>query len=137
MNCSCGIAKGTRIVGGVDTEVNEYPWQVALVSYGSTWIFCGGSLISDIWVMTAAHCTQGKLPSYIQIILGEHDQSNAMESVTIRSDVVQIVQHPDSSGVSHDFSLVKLQYPINFPDYPHIRPVCLPPVSQVYTGQNF
>ncbi|CAL4190386.1 unnamed protein product, partial [Meganyctiphanes norvegica] len=57
--CVCGKAnRGTRIVGGQTTEVNEYPWQVALVSRGSSGVFCGGSLINDRWVLTAAHCTQ-------------------------------------------------------------------------------
>merc|ERR1711955_67637 len=57
--CVCGVAnRATRIVGGQTTEVNEYPWQVALVGRGSSSVFCGGSLINDRWVLTAAHCTQ-------------------------------------------------------------------------------
>ena len=38
----------TRIVGGVDVEANEYPWQVGLVhGPASRKPFCGGTLISD------------------------------------------------------------------------------------------
>ena len=48
----------SRIVGGVDSEVNEYPWQVGLVTSDSTddRPFCGGTLISDRFVITADHC---------------------------------------------------------------------------------
>ncbi len=59
----CGSsAKGllhTRIVGGRDADANEYPWLVALirpeVSTG-TGQFCGAALLSDRFVITAAHC---------------------------------------------------------------------------------
>jgi len=58
--CNCGISnKSNRIVGGVTTEANEYPWQVALFSPTDSRPFCGGTLISNTHVLTAAHCTAG------------------------------------------------------------------------------
>ena len=40
----CGQTnKGTRIVGGIETEIHEYPWQIALVYHFDTTPFCGGS----------------------------------------------------------------------------------------------
>lgn len=46
-----------RIVGGVETLVNEYPWMVAL-QYNSRF-YCGASLINSQYLLTAAHCVQG------------------------------------------------------------------------------
>merc|ERR1712002_1427714 len=52
-DCKCGLAKrSTKIVMGIETEVNEYPWQAALLLNDN--FQCGGSLISDMWVLSAA-----------------------------------------------------------------------------------
>ena len=51
---------GRRIVGGEPTDIKKHPWQVAMYVNkvpGST--LCGGSLIADRWVLTAAHCFGG------------------------------------------------------------------------------
>ena len=67
-DCSCGVAQRTsRIVGGVETEVSEYPWQAGLVDKGSSSIWCGGSLLNSKWVLTAAHCTKGEKPKKLQV----------------------------------------------------------------------
>ena len=67
-DCSCGVAQRTsRIVGGVETEVSEYPWQAGLVDKGSSSIWCGGSLLNSKWVLTAAHCTDTVTANQIQV----------------------------------------------------------------------
>ncbi|KAM4703008.1 trypsin-like [Rhinophrynus dorsalis] len=56
-----------RIIGGEDCEPHSKPWQVALHYFSD--FQCGGILIDEYWVLTAAHCN---LPN-IQITMGGHN----------------------------------------------------------------
>merc|ERR1711892_1536249 len=128
-DCQCGLAKRkTKIVGGKQTEVNEYPWQVGIVNKGQTSVFCGASLISDRWILSAAHCFHDESSATIQVLLGEHDYSSLAESDMLKRNIEKIVDHPnyDKQTSNYDFSLMKLAEPIDFSSYTHIRPICLP-----------
>merc|ERR1711915_694778 len=130
--CKCGQAnQRARIVGGEFAELNEFPWQVIVHAGGS---FCGGSLIGDRWVLTAAHCVKRHVkPNHAWVVLGEHDRRTSSESKSIYSRVRQIIRHrrydpfygsDDPRGASWDVALLELRDAITFDD--HIRPVCLP-----------
>jgi len=132
--CQCGIPnKSNRIVGGVETEANEYPWQVGLVSPWGRTPWCGGTLISNRHVMTAAHCTYGKTPSDFQVLLGEHktddDKQTKVEVATITND-----PRYDPDTFRNDFSILTLKEPITFTR--EISPACLPSdTTELYAGQ--
>ena len=46
-----------KIVGGVNIDITQAPWQVGLARRRDRLVFCGGVLINPNWVLTAAHCT--------------------------------------------------------------------------------
>lgn len=82
----CGIAnKQKRIVGGQETEVNQYPWM-ALLTYSNRF-YCGASLINDRYVMTAAHCVSGFNKDRIGVTLLEHDRSKPGETELLKRRV--------------------------------------------------
>ena len=71
-----GPALGARlpyIVGGNEVaEVGKWPWQVSLQSKSGSH-FCGASIISDKWILTAAHCVS-RPASMVTVVVGLHDQ---------------------------------------------------------------
>ena len=120
--------RASRIVGGVQTEVNEYPWQAGIVSRGGTRTFCGGTVINDRYVLTAAHCTAGNSASRMDVLLREHRIGTSDGELRFR--VERIIDHPSytsASGSGYDFSLLKLSSTIDFASLDNrVAPACLP-----------
>merc|ERR1712215_126933 len=128
-DCQCGIAqRRARIIGGIETEVNEYPWQAAVL-YTRQFV-CGGSLTNDRWVLSAAHCFDDKdsSPKNWEVILGDHDITSNSEADHLEFKISRINVHPNykRKTANFGFALLKLKKIVNFARYPHIRPICLP-----------
>ncbi|XP_071319454.1 chymotrypsin-like protease CTRL-1 [Trachinotus anak] len=119
----CGVAPlNTRIVGGENATAGSWPWQVSMHFAGSH--ICGGTLISDQWVLTAAHCIPGGSPNRWVLYFGRLTQSGPNNEEMSRT-VSQIIVHPDYNNTlfNNDIALMKLSSPVTFTEY--IRPVCL------------
>jgi len=131
LSAECGIAGNERIVGGEEVAPHAYPWMAALFVDGK-W-FCGGTLISDEWVLTAGHCAKGA--SKMRVLLGAHNVREAHEEGRIELITTDFFTHPDYSSftVHNDLALVHLPHKVEFG--PTIRPVCLPAHSQA--GESF
>lgn len=104
-----GLQKQARIVGGTASLEDRYPYQVALVSDGVQ--FCGGTLISSEWVLSAAHCFG--LVTHVQI--GRYnidDDSETFEEIQVEREI----PHPlyDMSTTDYDFMLLKLEMPSTY-----------------------
>merc|ERR1711962_1870796 len=135
----CGEALEGRIVGGGATEAHAIPWQVGLVGGGSR-PFCGGTIICDKWIMTAAHCNLGSF----QVLAQEHQVAgNGNGADGKRHNVARVIPHPDydDNTVNNDFMLVELAEPIDLTGTSKARAACLPCASDIasYTaaGTNF
>ncbi|XP_055697478.1 transmembrane protease serine 9-like [Phlebotomus papatasi] len=124
-NCECGTTnEEIRIVGGRPTGVNQFPWVARLVYNGQ--FHCGASLVSEDYVVTAAHCVRRLQRSKIRVILGDHDQFITTETPAIMRAVSAIIRHRnfDANTYNHDIALLRLRKKVIFGKT--IRPVCLP-----------
>lgn len=65
--------------------MNQYPWM-AMLTYGGRF-YCGGSLINDRYVLTAAHCVSGFNKDRIGVTLLEHDRSTTSDTELIKRNV--------------------------------------------------
>jgi len=137
------VKRGSRIVGGSETEINEYPWM-ASVADSSESQFCGGTLIASQWILTATHCmfkdreqTIPQTAAELLVVLGEHDLQDDTESKLPKKvvKVSQIIKHEDydKSTSNNDIALLKLSEEVDLNTY---TPACLPNTADNHDGKN-
>ncbi|XP_055308748.1 trypsin-7-like [Sitodiplosis mosellana] len=106
------------IVGGFETTIDENPWQVS-VQYESQHS-CGGSIIRNKWVLSAAHCSGDDLNAF-SIRVGSTFHRHGGSIIKMK----RIVSHPNfnSTSTNFDFALLKLAESLKFTD--KIQPIAL------------
>lgn len=97
--------KSSRIVGGTEATPHSWPHQVAL--FIDDIYFCGGSLISDEWVLTAAHCMDGA--TFVEVVLGAHNiRKSEPSQVTMASKDFIVHEHWNTFFLVNDIAVIRL-----------------------------
>uniref|UniRef100_A0A7N4P7E6 Kallikrein related peptidase 15 n=1 Tax=Sarcophilus harrisii TaxID=9305 RepID=A0A7N4P7E6_SARHA len=112
-----------KVIGGEECRPHSQPWQVAL--FEGSRFNCGASLISNQWVLTAAHCNTGYGYGKIRVRLGEHNL-RLWDGVEQLRGVAYAFPHPryEKRGHHDDIMLLRLNRPVCLSN--SIRPVALP-----------
>uniref|UniRef100_A0A672UZX1 Ovochymase 2 n=1 Tax=Strigops habroptila TaxID=2489341 RepID=A0A672UZX1_STRHB len=115
----------TRIVGGNQVKQGSHPWQVSLKRRQKH--FCGGTIVSAQWVVTAAHCVLDRnILQYLDVTAGDHDlriRENGEQTLPVK----YVIKHPNFDPrrpMNYDIALLKLDGAFNF----SVRPLLLPDV---------
>ncbi|CAG2167924.1 unnamed protein product [Oppiella nova] len=121
------------IVGGNEAPAHSWPWAVAVYtgsgsSFHNYKFVCGASVISERYVLGAAHCVSHNSrvakPETIRLLIGAHDRR--YEGVYHRVQRIFVHKLYDERLMQNDIALYKLAEPINFNKTSNIAPVCLP-----------
>ncbi|XP_014477561.1 PREDICTED: uncharacterized protein LOC106745987 [Dinoponera quadriceps] len=141
---TCGPMPMDRVIGGNKTRIFEYPWM-ALIAYDTgrgTEFRCGGTIISQRYILTAAHCVT-MLPDNLSLIgvrVGDHDISkerdcdrdiNGLEIVCSEKyqdfGIESVHSHSEynRTKLQNDIALIRLNRTVDFRPY-SVRPICLP-----------
>jgi len=123
-----------RIIGGGRASFGEFPWQVHIRIAGFQ---CGGVLLNNQYIATAAHCVHRAKLSQIIIYLGEYDTKD-QDTEYLPKETLNVVQrkiHPLFKYMltqpdRYDVALLKLNRPIVYRD--NILPICLPAYGKDY-----
>ncbi|XP_055588878.1 venom protease-like [Uranotaenia lowii] len=132
----CGIStkQQSKISGGRPADPGEWPWMAALITNSGQQSFCGGSLVTDRHVLTAAHCVLNLKLNQFMVRLGEYDFTQYNETRSRDFRVTEIRSHADFDPISYenDIALLKLFRPSFFNSY--IWPICMPPLDDSWAG---
>ncbi|KAM9302116.1 prothrombin [Gastrophryne carolinensis] len=122
-----------RIVKGEDAERGSAPWQVMLYKKHPQELLCGASLMSDRWILTAAHCIlyppwdKNFTVDDLLVRIGKHNRIKYEKPDERILQIQRIIVHPKynwKENLDRDIALLQLRRPLTFTNY--IHPVCLP-----------
>lgn len=129
----CGRRKiklNKAIVRGQDTSPGEWPWHAAVyrrTGFSDSYV-CGGTLISDKFLLTADHCTNddngnGLVSKRIFIRLGVHNLQALNLQILQQHDVLHVHRFGYSKGVKNDIAILELSTEVRFTEY--VQPACI------------
>jgi secreted trypsin-like serine protease len=129
--CSKTNANVNKIVGGESAVDSSWGWAVSLQrSSGSA--FCGGTIISPLHIITAAHCVKdsSSIIRTTRVIVGIDKLSQSTLSMAQVRSVVRVFSHPsyDDDTESNDIAVLRLDRPLNISNVYSTARLCLPDV---------
>ncbi|XP_071442545.1 venom peptide isomerase heavy chain-like [Hetaerina americana] len=136
-SCKCGRTHTHRIVGGSRAKSGEWCWQAKVMVWSKdddgSFFLCGGSIINDEYILSAAHCFHGHEGSKVDIYLGAYKLFGDVEGTKYNVDFIKLHADYDDKTKANDIALVKLTRKIKFTD--RVCSVCLPATEKNYTGE--
>ncbi|XP_069089233.1 chymotrypsin-like elastase family member 1 [Pleurodeles waltl] len=126
-----------RVVGGTEAKKNSWPTQISLQynSGGSWYHTCGGTLIRNNWVMTAAHCVDRNMN--FRVVLGDHN-IRVHEGTEQYISVSRVIRHPNwnSNNIAAGYDIALLKLSSNAALNSYVQLGRLPPDGQILSNTH-
>jgi transmembrane serine protease 9 len=109
-----------KITGGTAATPGELPWQVSMQIdpiFGAKYHTCGGTIVSETKIVTAAHCVEGQSLNQVSIVAGAHNMKISEASQQVRA-VARLQYNPDFDNyyLNHDSAVITLAEPLELND---------------------
>nr|NP_523947.2 nudel [Drosophila melanogaster]P98159.2 RecName: Full=Serine protease nudel; Flags: Precursor [Drosophila melanogaster]AAF50656.1 nudel [Drosophila melanogaster] len=123
-----------RIVGGSYTSALQWPFVVAIYRNGK--FHCGGTIYSDRWIISAAHCVINYGKYFYEVRAGLLRRSSYSPATQIQP-VSHVVVHQayERRSMRNDLSLLRLLNPLQFNRW--VKPICLPDKGRTTVGDDW
>lgn len=109
----------TRIVGGEDAKVGEAPYQCSMQLESMQFHFCGCSIISDKYILTAAHCVRGRDVNEFNILVGTNDRNSGGTYYT--PEHIEKHESFNRPAFANDVAVIRVKGTIEFND--RVQPI--------------
>lgn len=122
------LASNDKIINGFEAKSNSWPWMISLRKWGTH--YCGGSLISAYFVLTAAHCVYRMQPENITVVVGLHNiyKFNTSQIYEVEKIIIHESFKLDKFTNGYDIALIKLKKAIVISK--NVSLICLPSYSE-------
>ncbi|CAG7822946.1 unnamed protein product [Allacma fusca] len=144
IKCKCGQSNNNnKIVGGQESAPNAWPWMAAIVNVDSNGqnplIRCGGSLINNRYILTAAHCipaVEAEGMENYRVILGDNTLNGGTAENRLEIELDKIIPHPkyDDKTQVYDAALFRLKEVVTFNE--DVLPVCLGQAGRPFVNRQ-
>ncbi|NUP09797.1 MAG: trypsin-like serine protease [Polyangiaceae bacterium] len=104
----------SEIVGGVQTTIEDRPWQISLQTSGGSH-FCGGTIIGASWVVTANHCLEGTSASSLRVVAAATNRNGSGGQIRKVSQIVRAAGYVTPEQ-GKDVALLQLTTPLDLTD---------------------
>ncbi|XP_031638237.1 trypsin-1-like [Contarinia nasturtii] len=123
-----------RIVGGVPMSIKTIPYQVSLqvLSGHKTYHFCGGSIISNKFIITACHCTDNLKTQNLKILVGTSFNNRGGEKI----NALKIIRHQNYSRESLDYDIAVIELADRLKLSNSIQAIALPKANESFADNS-
>ena len=145
LTCGCGavpvVSSPARIIGGENAVEYSWPMMVSIRWPMKDVHWCGGTILSNSFILTAAHCLyeyESNPPEHLTISVG---LTSLVDARQIRRTADQIYIHPNYTGIGedsrHDIALIRINESLPMGNNLFVTKTCIHPLGSMISNEEY